>query len=583
MQQLTATISTNDFDCKTVGRLAFQIEAAGVHTSLLSNLKIDTTELLNVYKNDGIQEFLKNINEAIFIVNDSNRKVLYFGVDAFAIKPIFYAKIQGNLLIDSDLKSIVDRVKEGTLINNRKLSAYFNWNADELPADNETFYEGIFRLLPGQIGCYENEKLNFLNSWKALGPLTKEDYADAFREQFEKSVLRERNAIKLSANLSGGLDSSAVTSVLATEKVVKTIYFDARTTESDEKEYADELSEKYQVEQISVFPPGNLYHSLKEVTRAISQPDPSVLPSFIHERIIYDALKNGSEVLYSGHGGDSVVSYGYEYLDELLEASDWSKFEKACEQYDSFRHNERSIAESLIKTKVKKAIKKRELLKTAKLLFAGITRFGIELPVHRKETQIRDYKYFENRILLKKASVTKSTKQFDSVSIAANLSKYQKAHFDFNFIRLGINGNEVLSLLGHQKDIGVSFPFFEKKLLEIAVNTPNEIKFGSGYTRGLVRDALKDYFPKKIKERTTKADFTVFAFACFEKLYANFRIEFGKDEKLWSIINQYVFEDLVSVVLSKDFTPKQKVKHTWLAMRVINFGIWLSQQELKDE
>jgi asparagine synthetase B (glutamine-hydrolysing) len=467
LQQLTATISTNDFDCKTVGRLAFQIEAAGVHTSLLSNLKIDTTELLNVYKNDGIQEFLKNINEAIFIVNDSNRKVLYFGVDAFAIKPIFYAKIQGNLLIDSDLKSIVDRVKEGTLINNRKLSAYFNWNADELPADNETFYEGIFRLLPGQIGCYENEKLNFLNSWKALGPLTKEDYADAFREQFEKSVLRERNAIKLSANLSGGLDSSAVTSVLATEKVVKTIYFDARTTESDEKEYADELSEKYQVEQISVFPPGNLYHSLKEVTRAISQPDPSVLPSFIHERIIYDALKNGSEVLYSGHGGDSVVSYGYEYLDELLEASDWSKFEKACEQYDSFRHNERSIAESLIKTKVKKAIKKRELLKTAKLLFAGITRFGIKLPVHRKETQIRDYKYFENRILLKKASVTKSTKQFDSVSIAANLSKYQKAHFDFNFIRLGINGNEVLSLLGHQKDIGVSFPFFEKNYLRL--------------------------------------------------------------------------------------------------------------------
>jgi hypothetical protein len=45
-----------------------------------------------------------------------------------------------------------------------------------------------------------------------------------------------------------------------------------------------------------------------------------------------------------------------------------------------------------------------------------------------------------------------------------------------------------------------AFPFFEKKLLEIAINTPNKIKFGSGYTRGLVRDALKDYLPKKIKE-----------------------------------------------------------------------------------
>lgn len=151
-----------------------------------------------------------------------------------------------------------------------------------------------------------------------------------------------------------------------------------------------------------------------------------------------------------------MVSYGYEYLDELLEASDWKTFGRACEQYDSFRNNERSIAENLIKTKVKKAVRKRELLKATKLLFIGSTRFGIKLPIHQKETQIPNYKYFEDNIVLKKVSLTKSTEQFNSVSIAANLSKYQKAHFDFNFIRLGINGNEVLSLLGHQNDIGVS-------------------------------------------------------------------------------------------------------------------------------
>lgn len=145
--------------------------------------------------------------------------------------------------------------------------------------------------MPDQIGCYENEKLNFLDSWKALEPFPKRDYADAFREQFEKSVLQERNAPKLSANLSGGLDSSAVTSVLATEKIVKAIYFDAQTTESDEKGYADELAEKYQVEQVSVFTPNDLYNSLQEITQVISQPDPGVLPSFIHERIIYKASK----------------------------------------------------------------------------------------------------------------------------------------------------------------------------------------------------------------------------------------------------------------------------------------------------
>jgi asparagine synthetase B (glutamine-hydrolysing) len=126
LQQLTATTSTNDFDCKTAGRLTSQIEVARVRLFLLSNLRVDTAELIKIYQNDGIQEFSENISEAAFIINDPNKKVFYLGVDAFAIKPLFYAKTQDSLLIDSDLKSIVGRVKEGLLINNHKLSSYFN-------------------------------------------------------------------------------------------------------------------------------------------------------------------------------------------------------------------------------------------------------------------------------------------------------------------------------------------------------------------------------------------------------------------------------------------------------------------------
>jgi hypothetical protein len=52
---------------------------------------------------------------------------------------------------------------------------------------------------------------------------------------------------------------------------------------------------------------------------------------------------------------------------------------------------------------------------------------------------------------------------------------------------------------------------------------------------------------------------------------------------LWNVVNPRTFKKLVDVILGDEYTDSQKVKYTWLGMRVINFGIWLNQQKLNNE
>jgi hypothetical protein len=64
--------------------------------------------------------------------------------------------------------------------------------------------------------------------------------------------------------------------------------------------------------------------------------------------------------------------------------------------------------------------------------------------------------------------------KFSNRNVPITFTKNQQKTWNFSFIRLAINGNEILSTLGHYRDIGVSFPFFDQGITQ---------RFGSGNGR----------------------------------------------------------------------------------------------------
>lgn len=585
MQEISAFISGNTIATTAAGELTDEYSDESLHVCVLSNLNIKASRIAYGYRESG-DKFIESIPpETAYILFDKISICTFFGTDAFSVKPLFYSLQSGSLLIHSNLNDLLI-FSEKKSLNLNKVVDYFKWESDDLPADNQTFYQDVFRLLPAQIGIFQNGELAFISNStisKNTPLLADNEVTDSFKETFENAVSqRKTNAIS-AANLSGGLDSSSVAAVLSSQlnRELTTVYFDAQKTEADERDFAKNITEKYKTNHQQVTAPDSLLKSLIAVTEKIAQPDPGVLPSFIHE-VIFEKIETCSaKRLFSGHGGDNITGYGFEYLDNLFDLKQWRKLKKEGSKYDNLRQNEDSILKSIFKRKIKNEFNKKAYWVALKLTLICLFYFGIiPLPdrffTTKSKTQLTDYKQLEKKIL-KVYSTKKSNyfQEFDVANLPKTFTENQRKHVDFCFIRLAINGNEILSTLGHQRDIGVSFPFFDRELLGVSVQATDEQKFGNGYLRGTLRNALADYLPNEIKNRTSKADFTSAALHYFQLLYEDFRVAFPLDHELWKIIDFRTFEQLVDIILDDNYTPQKKVKYTWLGMRVINFGIFM--------
>lgn len=594
MQEISAYVSENKFSATATGDLTNEYIDEFLHICVLSNINVKASRIAFWYR-ESEDGFTENIPpETAFILYDKTTAKTFFATDTFAVKPLFYSLQSGKLLIHSNLKDLLV-FSERNALNLNKTVEYFKWKSDDLPADNQTFYQNIFRLLPAQIGIFQNEKLTFRNNatfTKVYDSISESEIVNKFKVAFENAVSQRKTNDISAANLSGGLDSSSVVAALSPQinRKLFTIYFNAQKLEADERDFARNIVEKYGTNHQEVTAPKSLFDSLVSLTEKIAQPDPGVLPSFIHEVIFDKAAKINAKRLFSGHGGDNVVGYGYEYLDDLFDAKHWKKLKEEGRKYDSLRQNDEPIVKSIFKRNIKKAYQQKEYWNALKLVFICWLHFGI-IPLPSKfvifkdeRIQLPDYEQLENKILRIKPKESSSIYQsFKSIDISGKFTKNQQKHVDFSFIRLAINGNEVLSTLGHYCDIGVSLPFFDGELLNVSIQATEKQKFDNGYLRGTLRNGLAEYLPDEVKNRVTKADFTSAAMTYFELLYKDFRKAFPLNHKLWDVVDSQTFQQLVNIILSDKFTVSQKVKYTWLGMRVINFGIWLNQQELENE
>ena len=50
------------------------------------------------------------------------------------------------------------------------------------------------------------------------------------------------------------------------------------------------------------------------------------------------------------------------------------------------------------------------------------------------------------------------------------------------------------------------FPFLDKTLMNVSLNTPARYKLMNGYKRFILRDAMRDFIPKEVFSRTNKSD-----------------------------------------------------------------------------
>lgn len=274
----------------------------------------DTEVIIHAYEQWGIECQNKLNGMWGFALWDGRKKQIFISRDRIGEKPIHYAVVDNTFLFGSELKSILCYPHE-FLPEYRLLDIYLTMSYIPAPY---TFYKNIFKLRPGHYLIICENKLREGVYW-SLPDISERDMRSdesavckEFMALFEDSVkIRMRSDVPIGAFLSGGMDSSAVVSVMSgfSKIPVSTFTIGFRDKAFDERGLANIVANTFHtIHHEQIVEPSGFEESLQKILMHYDEPfaDSSAIPTGYVSKFAGEIVK----LVLTGDGGDEVLS-GY--------------------------------------------------------------------------------------------------------------------------------------------------------------------------------------------------------------------------------------------------------------------------------
>lgn len=480
------------------------------------NSTSDTEVLLKCIIEFGIVKALPKLKGMFaFALYDSLKNTLIIARDSLGEKPLYYGVVNGDLYYSSELTAI-ERIKTGALKINATASEYY-FAYGFVPGDN-SIYTGIKKLDPGsylsiEVGSKVESDSLIPQSFK-VAPIGSPslfdlDYDKAVHKLdllLQEVVQRQKIAdVPLGSFLSGGIDSSLVTSILQSQQKEPvetfTIAFDESKYDESEfaKEIASHIGANFNEIRISE---NELLSSIDRYIICLDEPfaNASSIPAFI----LANRAKQKVSVCMSGDGGDELfLGYNRYLLAEKIASrfgnkSEWSR---------------KSMSSAL---RIASTLPLDSLVRFSNRIRGKSSGVNYKSKVS-KLAQLINSKDGQDmyRILMNYCEI-------NPVLEAANKSTalYKGNDFDFNnaYIESAAEWDVKYYLPGDclyktdraamKSSLEVRVPLLDLDIVSFANALPIDYKIRGGKTKSILRSVLSEYIPQDLYERP-KMGFTV--------------------------------------------------------------------------
>lgn len=278
--------------------------------------KSDTEVLLNSFIEYGIKCIEKFIGMFAFAIYDKTKNEFYIVRDRLGVKPLYYTKENNNIIFSSEIKSILELSRQKKELNTDAISSYLSFR---YPVLNDTFFKGIYSLPPAHYikiskkGFELNEYWSLVNKFsEQKNDFGEEYYIKRLKDILEDSVkLRMRSDVAFGAFLSGGVDSSIITALMAqnSSKPIKTFTIGFSEDGYNEFEYARIVSDIYKTDHREIILNADDYIDTMEKLIEFKCAPLSV-PNEVPLYLMSKELKKYITVVLSGEGADEIFG-GY--------------------------------------------------------------------------------------------------------------------------------------------------------------------------------------------------------------------------------------------------------------------------------
>lgn len=462
-----------------------ELQSAGYHFSTTG----DSEVILAAYDHWGptcVDHFIGMWALAIW---DPEKRTLFCSRDRFGIKPFHYSWINGVLIFASEVKGIISSgmIKREPDTDQLMRFVHLGW----ITYGTGTCIRGVNNLPAAHNLEWKDGKLRTWRYYELPAGETNdqpfEESVDQFRELFTDSVrLCSRRDVDMGICLSGGLDSTSIVSVLATnrsESAIKafTAFYEGRK-DTDERPYIKHVLDRYPIiESHTISPTDNeVAEAIDDIIRMMDYPLPS--SSYVSQYFVMKlAARNGVKVVLDGQGSDEMLG-GYMHSIYRIIA-DHLRSGKALEAVHTLL-----------------AHRRRQGYSISKVLSSAVK--SIVLSLGTEDTAIKaEFNHSMPGVF---------RRRYSDININVPLSHGKR----FNTFLKTLIEQTLLPVLLHTEDINsMAFsiesrvPFLDHRLVEASMRMPTEHRSQRGETKRVLRAAMRGIVPNAVLDRKDKTGF----------------------------------------------------------------------------
>lgn len=538
------------------------------------NYNSDTEVIVNYIEAFGIEVFLNKINGMFAIaIYDKTYNELYLIRDRIGVKPLYYAWANDeSFLFASELKSIMLYDNFYKEINLHSLSLYFSHNYIPSPL---TIFKDAYKLNPAEImkinlNNYSYKVYKVKRYWSILSEynqnsIYKEDAINLVHDVLKDSVkLRSISDVPLGVYLSGGIDSTLVTTILSTQKTsVKTFSLGFEEADFNEAIYAKKIAEYLNTSHHEIYIKAKDAENLIfEIPYYYDEPfsDSSQIPTLFLSKY----AKNHVKVILSGDGGDELFA-GYTRYPYALNL--WKYLKQVPNSLKQFISKILLFVSNLPTTNLNLPCN------------TYLKKFSIKF-ILRRLAEILDYNDFSSfyiklcsHFLIHGSIIKNYEVSLIERNINTSLSPLQKmtlidilSYLPDDILTKVDRGSMAYSIEARE-------PYLDINLIRIAVNLPDELKIKNNTQKWILKEILKRYLPEDLFNRPKKG----FSIPLSNWLKNPFK-NLVEEILLYGITND-LKEILDTNVIHKYWTEhiENKVNHQYVLWSIIIFILWYNK------
>jgi len=435
---------------------------------------------------------------------DSRRRRMLCARDPLGFKPLHYFFDGRRFLCASDLIQILQDHAIGRKLNEAFLAECL---AGGPFTRRETVIRNIFRLEGGACLTVDSSGMRHREYYdpaaaKALRFATYDDAASALRETLVEAVrCRMRSPGDVAADLSGGLDSSSIVCIghdLVRRGIVSNraepfslIYSDP---DADEREYIAEVERAcdFSTHECHAFEPDAAWFADYAHRHLELPPYPNYA---MGQTLMQNVAARGLRVALSGHGGDHTMDGGTGDLAALVRGVHPVRLAHAL----------RSLRRSIGSGEVQRGFIDVVFRSAVWPFVPAFARERVRRMLNRGESPSFAWlswlePAFARRFDLEDRA-RRALREWDEKPQAVWAMWYLMRD---GWLTYAVEGGE-----RDARRLGIDYrhPFCDRRVIEFVSGLAEEHRWNQGVSKLLMRHAMKELLPERIRKRTTKGDF----------------------------------------------------------------------------